>query len=97
MKLNPVRLGLAGGIFWGASMLVMTLLAVHANYAQEFMSSLISIYPGYRVTDMGSVVGLLYGFVDGFVSLAIFGWIYNALGCCCCCNNDDESKCEIKK
>jgi hypothetical protein len=35
------------------------------------------LYPGYIVSPSGSPLGLIYGFVDGFISVALIGRIYN--------------------
>lgn len=40
------------------------------------------IYPGggYRVGVEGAFVGLVYGFLDGFIGLFVFAALYNFLG-----------------
>ena len=40
-------------------------------------SALSALYPGYSVTYLGSVVGLVYGFVSGALIGAAFCWLYN--------------------
>lgn len=79
MTLNSKSFGLTGGILWGLCMLVMTLLAVGTGYATEFLNVVVSIYPGYTITPLGSVVGLVYGFIDMGVGLFIFAELYNFL------------------
>jgi hypothetical protein len=79
MELNPKRLGVAGGILWGVSLFVLTLLSVYTGYAAQWLSMLPSVYPGYAVSVGGSIVGLLYGFVDAFIGLFILAWLYNKL------------------
>ena len=79
MRLNPLRLGLAGGIVWGTSLWLMTVLSVLTGYATEFLNLITSIYPGYRISAVGGVIGLGYGLLDGFVGLYIFAWLYNWL------------------
>lgn len=86
--LHPLRLGLAGGIFFALFMFIFTLLAANTGYAQEYMESMISLYPGYGISNEGSIIGLIYGFISGFLFLYILAWLYNML--CCCCKN----KCE---
>lgn len=77
--LNAKNFGLAAGIFWGLSMFVMTLINIYTGYAGQWLSLMADIYPGYEISFLGSVIGLAYGFVDGFVGLFIFAWIYNKL------------------
>jgi hypothetical protein len=38
------------------------------------------VYPGYSVTYLGSVVGLIYGLVSGVILAAAFCWLYNKAG-----------------
>jgi hypothetical protein len=35
------------------------------------------IYRGYAITPLGSIFGLIWGFVDGLIVGAIFAWLYN--------------------
>ena len=79
MVLNPKNLGLAGAIIWGLCIFITTLVSVSTGYAEELLSVLASIYPGYRVSLPGSLIGLAYGVFDGFVALFILAWIYNWL------------------
>jgi len=80
MNLDPVRLGLAGGILTGVTIFVMTLLCLVSEYGKEFLGMISSIYPGFEVTLVGSLLGFVYGFIDGFVALFLLACIYNLLG-----------------
>ena len=77
--LDPVKFGLAGGILWGAIMLLMTLIASSNGFGTAFLELFVSIYPGFTITFGGAVLGLIYGFIDMFVGLYIFVWLYNWL------------------
>ena len=77
---DPVRLGIAGGIIWGIGIFVVTLICLTNNYAKELLAIFVDIYPGYDISVNGSLIGFLYGFADAFVCLFILGWIYNLLG-----------------
>lgn len=79
-ELDVKRLGLAAGILWGVSMLVMTLISVRTGYAAAFLEGMASIYPGYTISLTGGLIGLVYGFLDGFVDLYLIAWLYNFLG-----------------
>lgn len=77
--LNPLNLGLSGGIIWGITMFICTILAVYTGYSANFLANLTDIYPGYTVTLVGSIIGLIYGFIDAFVAFFLLAWIYNKL------------------
>ena len=78
MKLSPVALGVALGSVWGVSLFITTWISYYTGYGRLFLEVLAqSIYPGYTITPLGSFLGLLYGFADGFVSAALIGYIYN--------------------
>lgn len=77
--INSTKLGLAGGILWGLSMALCTILAIYTGYSSEFLNLLASIYLGYSISWAGVLIGLIYGFIDGFVGLFLLAWLYNNL------------------
>jgi uncharacterized protein involved in cysteine biosynthesis len=77
MRLKPLALGLAVGIFWGLMMFASTWVSYYTGYAELFLEAFTQIYPGYTVSPLGSVVVLAYGFADGFVLGAVVAWLYN--------------------
>lgn len=80
MKLNATKLGLAGGILWGACMFICTFIAIaFPLYAVSYFEMLQAIYPGYSISVAGAFIGLAYGFADGFIGLFLLGWLYNKL------------------
>jgi undecaprenyl pyrophosphate phosphatase UppP len=78
MRLNLKALGLSFGIVWAGAVFLSTLLSVPTGYGRGFLELLSSIYPGYSISWAGSVIGLVYAFVDGFICALIFGAIYTA-------------------
>lgn len=76
--LNAKSLGLAGGVLWGAWMFIFTYISMFTGYGSMWAALMVDVYPGYEVTFIGSIIGLVYGFLDGFIGLYIFGWLYNA-------------------
>ena len=78
MKLNIKALALASGILWGLSVLILTLISLWHGHG-EHLGLLSLVYVGYTVSYAGSVIGLIYGFVDGLIVAALFGWLYNKL------------------
>jgi len=77
--LSPLRLGVAAGIVWGLCIFICTILAMYIGYSIQFLNIMADIYPGFTITWWGSLVGLLYGFLDAFVGFFLIAWIYNLL------------------
>ena len=80
MKFSVKGLAFASAILWGVAMLGMGLAnLIWANYGQQFLQTMASVYPGYHASRSVAevIVGTLYGAVDGFIAGAIFAWLYN--------------------
>jgi len=77
--INAKNFGLAGGIFWGVSLFLLTIISVFTGFAGDVLVLLKGVYIGYDITLLGSVIGLIYAFLDGFIGCYIFIWIYNKL------------------
>lgn len=86
-KLSPVGLGLALGVFWGLSLLVLGLLATYVDYGHPFVSAVSTLYLGYEPSIKGSLLGAVWGLVDGFIDGFLVAWLYNRFRCgrCDCC------------
>lgn len=78
-RLSPLKLGLAAAIMWGVVLFCMTWVAMYSGYGTFWLSHWIDLYPGFNLTWTGSFIGLIYAFIDGFVTLYIFGWLYNLM------------------
>ncbi len=79
MKLNVPAFALAFGIWWGAGLF---LLAWWIMWVVEPLASptfVEHIFIGYEFTPVGSVIGLLWGFVDGLIAGAIIACVYNLI------------------
>jgi hypothetical protein len=74
--MNVKAFAVAAGILWGFLLLAFTLLEA-ARGVGHTLGALSALYPGYSVTYLGSVVGLVYGFVSGALIGAAFCWLYN--------------------
>lgn len=77
--LNPIKLGISGGILWGLCMFICTILAIYFGYSTKFLYVMADIYPGYTISWWGTIVGFIYGFLDAFIGLFLLAWIYNKL------------------
>lgn len=82
-KLSPIALGLALGVLWGLSLLLLGLLT-HFGYEASFVASSHTVSAGYDFSILGSCIAALIGFVDGFIRGSILGLLYNCFACCCC-------------
>jgi len=79
MRLNVKAFALAFGIVWGLGLFLLTwwMILVHgASGAKTFIGL---FYLGYTVSPLGSVIGLIWAFVDGLIGGAIFAWLYNLI------------------
>ena len=79
MKLNVKALALTSGIMWGLTVFVATLWLIVGGYSGHFIRLLDHFYFGYRFSVLGAFIGLVWGFVDGLICGAVFGWLYNKL------------------
>ena len=80
-KLNAVKLGLTSGILCAICVFVMTLTATWIGYGQHWVLSIQDIYGflGYSMSFVGSILGAVYSFIDGFIFAWLFALIYNKL------------------
>lgn len=77
--LNAPKFGLALGILWGLAVLILGIAATYANYGLSFVDLFSTMYIGYDITLIGSIVGGIWGFLDGLIGGFIFAWLYNKL------------------
>ncbi len=80
MRLRPVALGMALGLIWGGILFLTTWLSYLTGYARLFLHVVAgSVYPGYDISPLGSVLAFFYGFVDLGLCGLLLGWLYNRL------------------
>jgi len=79
MALHARSFALAGGIIWGASIMVLTWIATVAGYGTPLIEFLQQLYVGLNISFVGSLIGLVYGFIDAFIGLYLFALLYNWL------------------
>ena len=79
-RLHPMAFGAALGVVAGLSLFLVTVLLVikGGNVVGPNLSLLSQFLPGYRVTMTGSILGLIYGQVIGFIGGWFFATIRNA-------------------
>lgn len=79
MKLDAKAFAITCALVWGFGLLCLTwwiILWDGASTAPNFLSQL---YRGYRVSPMGSLIGLAWALPDGFLGGLVFAWLYNGL------------------
>jgi hypothetical protein len=97
-KLAVMPLGLAIGLLWGLSVLVTGLITtLHGGWGVDFVTAMGSMYIGYDNTIAGSVIGGIWGFVDGFIGGALIALFYNWFCCCCKKSCHKDSACDKDK
>jgi len=79
MKLNKNAFALALGIVWGVIVFLVTNIDLLRGGSGEHLSRLSQIYLGYRVSFLGSIIGLLWGFVTMSIAAWVAAWLYNRL------------------
>ena len=79
MKLDVRAFALTCSLVWGLGLFVLTWWIIAFDGASAEPTFIGSIYRGYTITPMGSVIGLIWALADGFVGGAIFSWLYNLL------------------
>ncbi len=74
-------LGLTLGMLFGAGLFFATLILVIKGgpHPGANLQLLNQFYPGYRVTLAGSFLGLMYGFLTGYVSGFLIAAVYNGV------------------
>jgi len=77
MKLNIKAFALAFGILSGVGIFLLTWWLILLGADAGTMSFLETAYPGYSMSPVGSLVGMVWGFIDGGICGAILAWLYN--------------------
>ncbi len=77
MKLDVKAFGITCGLVWGFGILFLTWWIILFDGPSDAPVFLGHLYRGYRITPMGSVIGLLWALCDGFVGGIVFAWVYN--------------------
>lgn len=74
-------LGLTLGMLFGAGIFLATLILVIKGgpHPGANLQLLNQFFPGYRVTLAGSFLGLIYGFLTGYISGFLIAAVYNGV------------------
>jgi hypothetical protein len=79
MKLNVRAFALTCGIFWGLGLFSITWWLIAFGGVSDDPTFIGRIYLGYRISPLGSIIGLAWASADGFIAGAVFAWLYNRI------------------
>lgn len=79
MKLNIKAFSMACGIIWGLGIFCLTWWIIKFNGVTKETTFIGRLYRGYKVSPIGSLIGLVWAFFDGLIGGAIFAWLYNKI------------------
>jgi len=70
---------LTGGIFWSTGLFFIAWWIMLFEGATGEKTLIGQLYPGYSISPLGSLIGLVWGFFDGMIGGAVFSWLYNRI------------------
>lgn len=79
MILNVKALGIAAGLLWGLGIFFGTWYMIFLYGCSDTPTVLGRIYLGHALTPLGSIIGLGWGLLDGFIAGALLAWLYNRI------------------
>jgi hypothetical protein len=79
MKLNIRAFALTAALFWGFGLFFLTWWVIAFEGTSDRVTVIGHVYRGYSISPVGSVIGLVWAFVDGLIGGAVFAWLYNLL------------------
>ena len=80
-KLDPLALGMSLGTVLGVGLMLATFFVLlrGGDVSGQTLTLLNQFYPGYTVTAVGGLVGLMYAFITGFVLGSGYAFLRNAM------------------
>jgi hypothetical protein len=79
MHLNVRAVALTASLMWGLMIFLVTWWVILLDGISYEPTCIGMIYRGYSISPAGSLVGLVWGLVDGFIGGLIFAWLYNRI------------------
>jgi len=79
MKLDALKFGIATGIVWGVSVLLVAVIAGRTDFMLGFVTALGHYYIGEKPGLVGGLIGMIYGFFDAGIGAYLLALIYNAI------------------
>ena len=78
MRLNACAFGLAFGIIWALVIFFIAIIGIWSDWCGDFLRMVSSIYIGTGASWGGAFIGLVWGFVDGFICFWLVALLYNS-------------------
>lgn len=75
--LNVLSLGLALGIVCAIIAFLFGMAAWLFGFGRELLELVSFLYIGYGDTFLGTIIGTVGAFVDGFIVGVVIAWLYN--------------------
>ncbi|MCJ7716888.1 MAG: hypothetical protein MUO54_10280, partial [Anaerolineales bacterium] len=75
MKLNVRAFAIAGGLVWGFNWFIVTWWMILFDGITHETLFIGLMYRGFTLSPLGSLVALVYGFIDGFFLGLFVAWI----------------------
>jgi hypothetical protein len=79
MRLNVKSFALTSGLVWGIGLFLLTWWIIAFDGITGEPTFIGRLYRGYSISPMGSLIGLIWAFIDGLIGGAIFAWLYNLI------------------
>jgi hypothetical protein len=79
MRLNVRASALSLGIVWGLLIFLFTWWLYIRQISVGQPTLVGKVYPFYTISPLGSLLGLIYGFIDGLITGGALAWLYNRL------------------
>jgi hypothetical protein len=79
MKLNIKAFTLASGFTWAAAWFIVAWWLILQEGPTGEITLIGRLYPGFRLSPLGSLFGLLWGFIDGCAMGGLLAVLYNRL------------------
>jgi hypothetical protein len=77
--LDITAFALTCGILWAVVLVVVTWWVIVLEGSSADPTLISRVYRGHAFTPLGSLVGGLWGLVDGLIGGAVFAWVYNVI------------------
>ena len=77
MRVNVRASALSLGIIWGLLIFLFTWWLYFRQISVGQPTLVGKIYPYFTITPLGSLLGLMYGFINGLIVGGAFTWLYN--------------------
>lgn len=77
MKLNVKAFAFTLALIMGVGLFLITWWVILFTGSTGENTVISVVYRGYNISAVGSLIGLAWGLVDGFIGGLIFAWLYN--------------------